>query len=130
MIIKIIFLLIAVSVAVYLFKRKSSSAEVAAPTNLKGIAMAHSVSLTWTASTDAGAQYNVYGGPSGKVDNSKPINSSPIAVTSYIDNNPNVGVQDYFVTAVVNGHESVPSNLVSIEIVPAPPTNLTATLLS
>ncbi len=79
--------------------------------------VAHSVSLTWTASTSAVAGYNVYrsttsGGPYTL------ITSSPVAGTTYTDTNVQAGVTYYYVVTAVDasGNESVNSNEASITI--------------
>jgi len=73
----------------------------------------HTVSLTWTASTDAAANpslaYNVYrattcGGAFAKV------NASPVAATNYSDSAVLPGSYCYQVTSVLSGAEGSPSN--------------------
>jgi len=89
----------------------------------------HTVSLAWTASTDAAANpsltYNVYRSASCSEAFVK-LNASPDAATTYVD--AAVFAVDnycYQVTAVLNAAESVPSNQVAAMIpaaTPAPPT--------
>lgn len=97
---------------------------------------AHSVSLTWTASNDTGAAYNVY-----RLNAACPVtppataaallssgfvlaNSAPVSATAFTDNEVSVGKFCYAATALLNGAESVPSNLAPAVILPAPPTAL------
>jgi fibronectin type 3 domain-containing protein len=95
--------------------------------------MSHSAILTWTASTDAVAGYNVYRGtnPPGN-EGATPINSALIAAptTTYTDTSVVAGQKyDYVVTAVsASGVESVHSNEVTATVPVAAPTNLTATV--
>jgi hypothetical protein len=78
-------------------------------TGVGGGTVAHSVTLTWTASTSANiAGYNIYrssvsGGPYTK------INSTPIAALTFLDTGVQAGQPyDYVVTAVdTSGNESV-----------------------
>lgn len=95
--------------------------------------MSHSVTLTWTPSTDmespinTGDGYNVYRGTTSGKEQTTPINgTTPIAANTYVDTNVQDGKYDYYVTAVVGGAESIPSNEVQAVILPAPPTNLAA----
>jgi fibronectin type 3 domain-containing protein len=94
--------------------------------------MAHSVTLTWTASVDAVAGYNVYRGtnPPGN-EGATPINSALVTGTTYVDTAVFAGEKvDYVVTAVSSaGVESIHSNEVSAVVPIAPPTNLTAVAL-
>ena len=77
-------------------------------TGVAGSTVAHSVTLTWTASTSANvAGYNIYrssvsGGPYTK------INSTPIAALTFLDTGVQAGQPyDYVVTAVdTSGNES------------------------
>ena len=91
--------------------------------------MAHSVTLTWTASTDPVASYNVYRGtnPPGN-EGATPINTAPVTGTTYVDTNVTAGEKlDYVVTAVsASGIESVHSNEVTVTVPLQPPTNLAA----
>lgn len=90
--------------------------------------MAHSVVLTWVASTDTVDGYNIYRGtnPPGN-EGSTPINSSLVAGVTYTDTNVTVGEKlDYVVTSVKGGVESVHSNEVTAVIPPSAPTNLAA----
>jgi fibronectin type 3 domain-containing protein len=91
--------------------------------------MAHSVSLSWTASTDAVTGYNVYRGtnPPGN-EGSTPINSALVTSTTFVDTNVSAGQKlDYVVTSVsAEGVESVHSNEVIVTVPLQPPTNLVA----
>lgn len=82
--------------------------------------IAHSVTLTWTASTSAVTGYNVYrasitGGPYTL------INSSLVAGTTYTDSTVLAGLTYFYVVTAVdsNGVESVHSNEASV-VVPTP----------
>jgi hypothetical protein len=96
-----------------------------------GDAQAHSVSLTWTASTDAGASYNIYrltgACPSAGTTGFTKITATPVAATSYSDTTVAPGTYCYYATAVLGGAESVPSNLASAVILPGAPTAVSAT---
>jgi len=80
-------------------------------------AVAHSVSLTWTASTSTVIGYNVYrsttsGGPYTLITN------SPVTGTSFSDTTVQAGVTYFYVVTAVDasGNESVNSNEVSVTI--------------
>jgi len=65
-----------------------------------GVAQAHSVNLSWTASTSSVTGYNVYssrasGGPYAK------LNSTPMAATSYTDVTVQPGLTYFYVTTAV-----------------------------
>ena len=89
--------------------------------------MAHSATLTWTASTDPVAEYNVYRGtnPPGN-EGSTPINSSLVVATTYTDNTVTAGEKvDYVVTAVsAQGVESVHTNEVTATVPLSAPSGL------
>lgn len=106
---------------------------------------AHSVKLTWVASTDAqpGLTYNLYkaAGTIGAGNSvSCPATGTPAmtgwsSVTTgiqngtltYTDTTVTVGSADcYYATSTLNGLESVPSNTASAVILPAAPTSLIA----
>jgi len=97
------------------------------------VATAHSVNLTWTASTDTGVAYNVYratgtcptGAPTGAI----LLNTSPIGAgaLTYTDATVTPGQWCYYATSTLNGMESIPSNLVTARVLPAPPTGVTVT---
>jgi len=91
--------------------------------------MAHQALLTWTASTDVVAGYNVYRGtnPPGN-EGATPINATLVTGLTYTDLAVTAGEKlDYVVTAVsAAGVESVHSNEVSATIPIFPPTGLTA----
>lgn len=93
--------------------------------------MAHSATLSWIASTDAVAGYNVYRGtnPPGN-EGATPINGSLVTSTTYVDTLVSAGQRfDYVVTAVSSqGVESVHSNEVTVTVPIQPPTNLVATV--
>ncbi|MBS1842419.1 MAG: hypothetical protein JSS69_10175 [Acidobacteria bacterium] len=87
----------------------------------------HSVVLTWNASPDAAANpavtYNAYrvtGACSASVTFTK-INAAPIAALTFTDPNVAPGAYCYYVTAALNGIESVPSNQAAAAILVLPP---------
>jgi hypothetical protein len=83
----------------------------------------HSVSLSWTASTDAVDGYNVYRGALAGQETTR-VNTALVTATTYVDAAPPVGPSFYVVRAVKNGVESANSNEVSAVILPQPPTSL------
>jgi|ERR1700674_2555284 hypothetical protein len=91
-------------------------------------AQAHSASLTWTASTDSGVSYNIYrlsgACPSAATTGFAKITAAPLTATTYTDSTVAPGTYCYYATAVLNGAESIPSNLASAVILPAAPTAL------
>jgi fibronectin type 3 domain-containing protein len=97
--------------------------------------MAHSVTLTWTASTDlatppaAGTGYNVYRSTTVGGEKSPALNPALIVANTFVDSSVAAGqIYDYVVTAVgAGGIESVHSNEASNVQVPIlPPTGLSA----
>ncbi len=93
----------------------------------------HSVALNWTASSDAAGNptlaYNVYrlvgACPSGAPTGFTKVASS-VTTVSYTDTAVSVGnTYCYYVTSVLNGLESVPSNAVAAVILPAAPSSVT-----
>jgi fibronectin type 3 domain-containing protein len=91
--------------------------------------MAHSVTLSWTASVDPVAGYNIYRGtnPPGN-EGATPINTSLITGLTYVDTNVTAGEKlDYVATAVsASGVESVHSNEITATVPLFPPTGLVA----
>ena len=89
---------------------------------------AHSVSLTWTASVDSGAGYNVYrlagACPATGSGGFTKITATALTGTAYTDSTVVAETYCYYATAVLNGAESVASNLVSAVILPGAPTGL------
>ncbi len=85
--------------------------------------MAHSASLSWTASTDTVDGYNVYRGSAAGAETTK-VNSALITGTTFIDTNPPLGQDFYVARSSKGGVESINSNEVSAVILPAPPTAL------
>jgi hypothetical protein len=88
-----------------------------ATVSLSGTGVAHSVTLTWNASTSTVSGYNVYRGTvsgSGYVK----LNSSLVAVLTYTDSTVQSGTTYFYVTTAVDssGNESVHSNEVSAPI--------------
>lgn len=90
----------------------------------------HSVSLTWTASSDTGGTVNVYRStstcPTGSAVPSgfTSLATKVAAAGPYSDTTVGIGQFSYYVTTVVNGAESVPSNCISVVITPLAPTAL------
>ena len=90
----------------------------------------HSASLTWTASTDAAANptlgYNVYrlagACPASGTTGFTKLNTATVTTTSFTDSAISLGNACYYVTATLNGAESVPSNTASAVILPGAPT--------
>jgi hypothetical protein len=88
-----------------------------ATVSLSGTGVAHSVTLTWNASTSTVSGYNVYRGTvsgSGYVK----LNSSLVGVLTYTDSTVQSGTTYFYVTTAVDssGNESVHSNEVSAPI--------------
>jgi hypothetical protein len=104
---------------------------------------AHSVGLTWTASTDAAANpslaYNVY-----RLNGACPavaptsvsgsgftkINTASVTTTAYTDSTVAPGTYCYFATAFISATESVPSNDASAIVQPKSPTSLGVTTVT
>ena len=85
--------------------------------------MAHSVQISWTASSDAVSGYNVYRSAAAGLKTTL-LNAALVTATSYTDNTVLPGNWYYDVTAVENGAESAVSNSVEAVILPAAPTNV------
>ena len=104
----------------------------------------HSVVLTWSASTDPGAAYNVYraagtiGGGNSVTCPAAPVIPLPVGsawtqittgvtATTYTDTAVSAGsAYCYAATSTLSGLESGPSNVASALVFPAPPSGLTA----
>lgn len=98
---------------------------------------AHTVTLSWTASTDATTNpaltYNMYR-LNGACPAAAPAaisgsgftkqNATPLATTTFTDSSVSPGVYCYFASAFVNSAESIPSNDASAIIQPKSPTSL------
>jgi hypothetical protein len=87
------------------------------------MATSHSVSLSWTASTDPVNGYNVYRSTTSGAKTTL-VNTSTITGTTFTDTTALAGTWFYDVTAIENGVESAVSNSVQAVLLPAPPTNL------
>lgn len=91
--------------------------------------MAHKVILTWVASTDTVAGYNIYRGtnPPG-AEGATPINPALITGLTFEDDNVTAGEKlDYVVAAVsASGVESAHSNEVTATVPLQPPSGLVA----
>ena len=87
--------------------------------------MAHTVTLSWTASTDAVDGYNIYRGVATGQETTL-VNTALVTGTSFTDTTAVVGSDFYVAKAVKGGVESIASNEVSVVLLPAAPTNLVA----
>jgi hypothetical protein len=87
--------------------------------------MAHSVSLSWTASSDAVSGYFIYRGSAPGAESATALNATAVTGTTYVDTTAGPGPSYYVVKSVLNGVESIASNEIEAVILPAPPTNLT-----
>ena len=95
----------------------------------------HSATLTWTLSTDSGSGYNAYRlagacPSSATTGQGTKLTSTPLAAgtVTFTDANLAVGTYCYYVTAVLNGAESVPSNLAPAVVLPQSPSALSVTV--
>lgn len=93
-------------------------------------AQARHVDLTWTASSSAGqvsVSYNMYrtAGACPGATFAK-INTTPIGTLTYSDTTISIGSYCYYATTAAAGLESVPSNKAQADVVPLPPSGLTA----
>lgn len=92
-------------------------------------ASAHTVSLSYVNSPDT-PNTNVYrltgSCPAGTTGFIK-LTSSPVVTSNYIDSTVVAGNYCYFVTAVLNGVESAPSNTAQATVPVAPPSGLSIT---
>lgn len=81
---------------------------------------AHGALLNWTASTTAGAQYNVYRATSSAGPFTTALNASPLSATTYTDSTVQAGQTYYYVvTAIANGIESTATSPIQAKI-PSP----------
>lgn len=85
------------------------------------------VSLSWTASTTVGSTVNVYRCAGASCTTFTKLTTGIVAAGPYSDTSVTAGAYSYYVTAVVNGVESAPSNTATVSVSPQPPTGLTAT---
>ena len=94
--------------------------------------MAHTVALSWTASTDTVDGYNVYMSINSPGTEKAPAlnGSTLITGTTYTASVPGPGIYDFVVTAVASGAESVHSGEVSATVLPFPPSALKITAIS
>ena len=86
----------------------------------------HGLKLAWTEST-TGTTFNVYRGIAAGAESATPLVTG-LTTTTYLDTNGTAGtVYFYYVTAVLAGIESAPSNEASATFptVPSSPTSLT-----
>ena len=86
----------------------------------------HTVTLSWTASTDAVQGYNVYMATNDPGGEKAPALNGATLITAdtYVATVPGPGVYEFVVTSVENGAESIHSNEASATVLPFPPTNL------
>jgi hypothetical protein len=90
--------------------------------------MAHSVILTWVASTDPVDGYNLYRSIVAGAEAGPPINgATPVTETTFTDTSVVDGDFFYVARSVKGGVESVNSNEAEAKILPAAPSGLTAT---
>lgn len=93
-------------------------------------ALAHTANISWTNSTDT-SNTNVYrlagACPTGTLTGFAKLNASPVTTGSYVDSTVVPGPYCYYVTATLNGVESVPSGTVAAVVPVAPPSGLTLT---
>lgn len=91
----------------------------------------HSVSLSWGASPDAvtnpSLTYNVYRASGVCPTSGFTKIASAVNALNYSDASVEAGAYCYYVTADLNGVESIPSNLVVAAILPLPPGSLVVT---
>jgi hypothetical protein len=94
--------------------------------------MAHTVTLTWTASLDTVQGYNVYMAVDAPGTEKAPAlnGATLITGTTYVATVPAPGVYEFVVTSVENGAESVHSNEASATVLPFPPTNLVVSAIN
>ena len=84
------------------------------------------VNLAWTASATPGSTVNVYRCAGVSCTAFSKLTTGVAAAGPYVDTTATAGAYSYYVTAVVSGVESVPSNTATVTIAPLPPTGLTA----
>lgn len=89
--------------------------------------MSHTVTLNWTASTDAVDGYDVFRGTVAGAETTK-LNTALVTGTSFVDSAPVAGQSFYVAKASLGGVLSVASNEVTVTLQPAAPTNLVATV--
>jgi len=84
----------------------------------------HQVVLNWLASADGGA-VTIYRAPGACSASSVFASiSSGVTANTYTDSTVTVGSFCYQVTTIVNGVESLPSNPVTVRLLPGAPTSL------
>lgn len=88
--------------------------------------MSHTVTLTWTASTDTVSGYNVYEAVNAPGTEKGPALNGATLITglTFTANVPGPGIYDFVVTSVANGAESIHSNEAVATVLPFPPTNV------
>ncbi len=90
---------------------------------------AHTASISWTNSPDTSSTnvYRLAGScPAGTAGFTK-ITASPVTTGTYTDPAVTPGAYCYYVTATLNGVESIPSNTIQANVPVAPPSGLTIT---
>lgn len=88
--------------------------------------MAHTVALSWTASSDVVDGYNIYKGSAAGAESTLVNTGGVVVGTSFTDSSETVGNIFYVARSVAGGVESVNSNEVSVSIRPSAPSNLVA----
>jgi hypothetical protein len=92
---------------------------------------AHTITIGWTASTDAVQGYNVYEGTAAGNESATPLNGTTLITgTTYVVTVAGPGVYSFVVRSVENGAVSVNSNEAIATVPPFPPTNVAITAIS
>jgi hypothetical protein len=89
--------------------------------------MTHTVTLSWVASVDAVDGYDVFRGVAAGQETTK-LNTALVTGTTFTDSTPLAGQSFYVAKASLGGVLSVASNEVTVQLQPAPPTNLVSTV--
>lgn len=93
---------------------------------------AHTASISWSNSPDT-SNTNVYrlaGTCPATTTGFVKITATPVTTANYTDSTVSPGVYCYYVTATLNGSESVPSNTAQATVPVAPPSGLSITSVS
>lgn len=88
---------------------------------------AQDIKISWDASVTPAVTYNVYhkASPCSSTVVFSKLNTAPVAVLTFTHVNAPTGISCYAVRAVeAGGVESANSNLLQVQLPPAPPTNL------
>lgn len=91
----------------------------------------HTITLSWTASTDNVNGYNVYQGTTPGSESATPDNGTTLVTgTTYVATVPSPGEYSFYVTSVENGAESVHSGEITAKVLPFPPSALQVTAIN